>query len=65
MPSSVSESASWWRASTRSSASTWPFMVSRNDALFLHLNQQCPRVFHFLLAMVTLLNFQLPLVWFA
>ena len=29
-----------------------------------HLNQQCPRVFHFLLAMVTLLNFQLPLVWF-
>ena len=35
MLSSVSESASWWRASTRSSASTWPFMVSRNDALFL------------------------------
>ena len=30
-----------------------------------HLNQQCPPVFHFLLAMVTLLNFQLPLAWFA
>ena len=35
------------------------------DSGCAHLNQQCPRVFHFLLAMVTLLNFQLPLVCFA
>ena len=67
MPSSVSESASWWRASTRSPAShvaLHGFPERRAlppAALAPHLNQQCPRVFHYLLAMVTFLNLSITL----